>query len=94
MNVKSVFLDFKRKIIIEYVKSMSIYKLTIYSVEISSSKSLDQIIILHRSTSKIGKESIKLLYLQGGLTIVDVYSEWAGPCSAMSGALKKIKLEV
>ena len=28
------------------------------------------------------------------MTIVDIYSEWAGPCSAMSGALKKIKLEV
>ena len=34
------------------------------------------------------------LLLQGGLTIVDIYSEWAGPCTAMSGALKKIKLEV
>ena len=29
-----------------------------------------------------------------GLTIVDVYSEWSGPCSAMTNFLKKIKLEV
>ena len=29
-----------------------------------------------------------------GLTIVDVYSEWSGPCSAMTSFLKKIKLEV
>ena len=28
------------------------------------------------------------------MTIIDIYSEWAGPCTAMSGALKKIKLEV
>jgi len=34
------------------------------------------------------------LLQEGGLTIVDIYSEWAGPCTAMSGALKKIKLEV
>ena len=26
--------------------------------------------------------------------MVDVYSEWAGPCLAMSNYLKKIKLEV
>ena len=32
--------------------------------------------------------------LQGGLTVVDVYSEWSGPCTAMGAALKKIKLEV
>lgn len=29
-----------------------------------------------------------------GLTIVDVYSDWSGPCSAMTNFLKKIKLEV
>ena len=33
-------------------------------------------------------------YLQGVLTVVDVYSEWAGPCLAMANYLKKIKLEV
>lgn len=29
-----------------------------------------------------------------GLIIVDVYSDWCGPCSAMSANLKKLKLEV
>lgn len=29
-----------------------------------------------------------------GLVVVDVYSEWSGPCSAMTNFLKKIKLEV
>ena len=32
--------------------------------------------------------------VQGVLTVVDVYSEWAGPCNAMANYLKKIKLEV
>ena len=31
---------------------------------------------------------------QGGVTVVDIYSEWSGPCTAMQTALKKIKLEV
>ena len=31
---------------------------------------------------------------QGGITVVDIYSEWSGPCTAMQTALKKIKLEV
>ena len=33
-------------------------------------------------------------YWQGVLTVVDVYSEWAGPCNAMANYLKKIKLDV
>ena len=26
--------------------------------------------------------------------VVDIYSDWSGPCSAMTNFLKKIKLEV
>ena len=32
--------------------------------------------------------------LQGVLTVVDVYNDWAGPCMAMASFLKKIRLEV
>lgn len=35
----------------------------------------------------------KLLQREG-LIVVDVYSEWCGPCSGMSANLKKIKLEI
>ena len=35
-----------------------------------------------------------IFVFQGVLTVVDVYSEWAGPCNAMANYLKKIKLEV
>lgn len=29
-----------------------------------------------------------------GLIVVDVYSDWSGPCAAMASTLKKIKIEV
>ena len=35
-----------------------------------------------------------LLLSAQGLTVVDVYSDWSGPCSAMTNFLKKVKLEV
>ena len=35
-----------------------------------------------------------ILIIFQGLVVVDVYSEWSGPCSAMTNFLKKIKLEV
>ena len=28
------------------------------------------------------------------LTVIDVYQEWCGPCMAMSGLLKEIKLQL
>ena len=28
------------------------------------------------------------------MTVVDVYTEWAGPCTALQATLKKVKLEV
>ena len=28
------------------------------------------------------------------LAVVDVYAEWCGPCSSMSGHLRRIKLEL
>ena len=31
---------------------------------------------------------------QDGLTVVDVYTEWSGPCAAMQATLKRAKLEV
>ena len=31
---------------------------------------------------------------QEGLTVVDVYTEWSGPCTAMQATLKRAKLEV
>ena len=53
---------------------------------------------LVRPVRETGQGSLRLspltLLSQGGLTVVDIYSDWAGPCTAMSAALKKIKLEV
>ena len=37
---------------------------------------------------------MKICFFLQGLVVVDVYSEWSGPCSAMTNFLKKIKLEV
>ena len=34
------------------------------------------------------------MFPQGVVTIVDIYSEWAGPCNAMVNHLKRIKVEM
>ncbi|KAB0797855.1 hypothetical protein PPYR_08848 [Photinus pyralis] len=39
-------------------------------------------------------EEWEKLLLKDGLIVVDIYSEWCGPCSAMLNNLKKIKLEL
>lgn len=40
------------------------------------------------------EEDWKALCEREGLTVVDVYSDWSGPCNAMTNFLKKMKLEV
>ena len=60
-----------------------------YFLEISITRDIS------KSERRFLKQIICLYYfLPQGLTIVDVYSEWSGPCSAMTNFLKKIKLEV
>jgi len=45
--------------------------------------------------SEINTEEEWLTLLERkGLVVVDIYSDWSGPCSAMTNFLKKIKLEV
>jgi len=34
------------------------------------------------------------LLTRPGLVVVDVYSDWSGPCSAMTSTLRKIKFEI
>lgn len=60
------------------------------------------------ATAKIGKktgptalqievnteEEWQQLLTRVGLILVDVYSDWSGPCAAMVNTLKKIKLEI
>ncbi|XP_015836128.1 fibrous sheath CABYR-binding protein-like [Tribolium castaneum] len=39
-------------------------------------------------------EDWEKLLQRDGLIVVDVYSEWCGPCSGMTATLKKLKLEI
>lgn len=39
------------------------------------------------------EEEWEELLTQPGLLLVDVYSDWSGPCSAMASTLRKIKFE-
>jgi len=40
------------------------------------------------------EEEWQELLTHPGLVVVDVYSDWSGPCSAMTSTLRKIKFEV
>jgi thioredoxin-like negative regulator of GroEL len=40
------------------------------------------------------EEEWQELLTHPGLVVVDVYSDWSGPCSAMASTLRKIKFEV
>ena len=42
----------------------------------------------------MSKNGSSLFLTQEGLTVVDVYTEWSGPCTAMQATLKRAKLEV
>lgn len=39
-------------------------------------------------------EEWEKLLQREGLILVDIYSEWCGPCSGMAANLKKLKLEI
>lgn len=39
-------------------------------------------------------EEWRQLLDRAGLTVVDVYSDWSGPCVAMTNTLRKIKIEI
>jgi len=40
------------------------------------------------------EEEWQELLTHPGLVVVDVYSDWSGPCSAMTSTLRKIKFEI
>lgn len=45
-------------------------------------------------TEVTSDEEWEKLLERKGLIVVDVYSDWCGPCSGMAANLKKLKLEV
>ncbi|XP_044267394.1 tropomyosin-1, isoforms 33/34-like isoform X1 [Tribolium madens] len=49
---------------------------------------------LQLQTEVNSDEDWEKLLQRDGLIVVDVYSEWCGPCSGMTATLKKLKLEI